>query len=229
MTTPSPTVSPLRISPPCRHDHYHILPPAYHHLRVGVQAILIGGAVPEDLRGTTDDTYYSHYSTISTVAMNWGLPQLGRWDCGANVFEIVANKTGYKNSVVDLDGLSFNQSYPGPVSDALYTPGFWAAPNTMAKCASGMGVLPAIKAAWGNTTGDMNYTNVFPYSEPGNINTGAKLVTGFNDRNDSTSASGNGSDSGNSTSSDGDSAAAGISVPGAVTVVALAGMTALFL
>src|ERR1700753_2283221 len=50
-----------------------------------VFSILLGGAIPDELKGTTDDTFYNHYSTISTVSMNWGLPSLGRWDCEANV------------------------------------------------------------------------------------------------------------------------------------------------
>jgi acid phosphatase len=31
----------------------------------------------------------SHYSAMSSVSVNWGLPSLGRWDCNANVFQIV--------------------------------------------------------------------------------------------------------------------------------------------
>ncbi len=57
-------------------------------------SILVGGAIPANLKGTKDATFYNHYSTIATVSQNWGLPSLGRWDCHANVFEIVANKTG---------------------------------------------------------------------------------------------------------------------------------------
>ena len=57
-------------------------------------SILVGGAVPANLKGTKDNTFYNHYSTIATVSQNWGLPSLGRWDCHANVFEIVSNKTG---------------------------------------------------------------------------------------------------------------------------------------
>ena len=57
-------------------------------------SVLIGGAVPAALKGTKDNTFYNHYSTIASVSQNWGLPSLGRWDCHANVFELVANKTG---------------------------------------------------------------------------------------------------------------------------------------
>jgi acid phosphatase len=70
-----------------------------------VFSILLGGAIPENLKGTTDNTFYNHYSTITSVSVNWGLPSLGRWDCEANVFALVANKTGYTNAEVDITNL----------------------------------------------------------------------------------------------------------------------------
>jgi len=42
-------------------------------------SILVGGAIPDHLKGTKDDTFYTHYSTIASVSANWGLPSLGRW------------------------------------------------------------------------------------------------------------------------------------------------------
>ena len=81
-----------------------------------VFSILLGGAIPERLVGTTDDTMYSHYTAIASVSANWGLPSLGRWDCGANIFELVANKTGYRNWEVDTSTLLLNMSLPGPLS-----------------------------------------------------------------------------------------------------------------
>ena len=57
-----------------------------------VFSILVGGAIPAHLKGTKDNTFYNHYSTIASVSQNWGLPSLGRWDCHANVFELVSNK-----------------------------------------------------------------------------------------------------------------------------------------
>jgi len=183
-----------------------------------VYAVLLGGVIPEELKGTTDNTFYNHYSTISTVAANWGLPQLGRWDCGANVFQTVANMTGYQNSYVNTTNLFFNSSYPGPVSDALYTPNFWPAPNTLANCASGKGVLPSIKAIWGNTTGTYNYTNVYPYDELSGVNAGGTPVIAVNDRNDT-----------NSTSSSSSSAAGFASVPSIMSVIGVIGLVAAFL
>ena len=43
-------------------------------------ALLLGGAIPESARGTVDSTYYTHYSSLSTVEANWGLGSLGRGD-----------------------------------------------------------------------------------------------------------------------------------------------------
>jgi acid phosphatase len=47
-----------------------------------VWTLLLGGAIPASLKGTTDNTFYNHFSMLSTVEVNWGLPSLGRWDCG---------------------------------------------------------------------------------------------------------------------------------------------------
>ena len=127
-----------------------------------VFAILLGGAIPSSLKNTTDNTFYNHYSMLSTVEVNWGLPSLGRWDCGANVLEVVANKTNYDNYVVDTSNLFFNSSYPGPLSDAEYVP-VWPIPDTNAKCASGQGVLGSIVSTWGKSDGTYNYSNVYPY------------------------------------------------------------------
>ena len=140
-------------------------------------SILLGGAIPDSLKGTTDDTFYNHYSSISTISVNWGLPSLGRWDCEANVFELVASKTGYKNAVVDTANLYFNQSYPGPLSHSLYIPD-WPVPETSAKCASGLGVLKSVQAAYANMAPTYNYTNVYPYDAPANNSNGGTPVTG---------------------------------------------------
>ena len=45
-----------------------------------IWAVLLGGAVPAALRGTTDSTFYTHYSSLSTVQANWALGSLGRFD-----------------------------------------------------------------------------------------------------------------------------------------------------
>jgi hypothetical protein len=48
--------------------------------QVELTRILTGGAIPLSLRGTTDDTLYTHYSSLSTMQANWGLKSLGRGD-----------------------------------------------------------------------------------------------------------------------------------------------------
>lgn len=155
-----------------------------------VYTVLLGGAIDKSLHGTSDSMFYNHYSTISTVSQNWDLPSLGRWDCDANVLALVANKTGYKNTNVSLNGLYFNVSYPGPLSDKKNTPGWWPAPDTLAKCTTGKGVLPAIAALWGNSTGTYNYTNVYPYDAASGTGTGGTPVIGTADApNSSTSGS----------------------------------------
>jgi len=98
------------------------------HKRNQVWASLIGGAVPKHLKGTTDDTFYTHYSALHTVELNWGLGSLGRGDANktlANVFGFAADVLGYKNvEVTDvppmnttitglLTGKSWNQTHPG--------------------------------------------------------------------------------------------------------------------
>jgi Phosphoesterase family len=45
-----------------------------------VASVLLGGAIPRQARGTVDETFYTHYSTLSTVEANWGLGSLGRGD-----------------------------------------------------------------------------------------------------------------------------------------------------
>lgn len=45
-----------------------------------IYTLLLGDGIPASLRNTTDSTYYTHYSSISTVEANWGLQSLGRQD-----------------------------------------------------------------------------------------------------------------------------------------------------
>lgn len=112
-----------------------------------VYALLIGGAVPANLHGTTDSTYYTHYSTLSTVEANWGLGSLGRGDTNktmSNVFSFVASATGYQNN--NLAGTSIpltnaSGTYPGPLNANRYVP--FTAPNMSAVGAGGGPVFAA--------------------------------------------------------------------------------------
>ena len=147
-----------------------------------VYTVLLGGAVDPSLRGTTDAMYYSHYSAISSVSANWGLPSLGRWDCGANVFSPVANRTGYANTnLSSYDGLRWAESYPGPLNDEAPRPGWWPEPATEARCASGKGVLASVVSAWGRSPGSYNYTSVYPYDDSFAATRGGARAVGSND------------------------------------------------
>lgn len=117
-----------------------------------VMAILLGGAVPSHLVGTTDSNYYNHYSELATVEANWGLHTLGRWDVGANVFNFVASKTGDKvrswSAITGATPTVFsNESYAGPFNSVNSTVPF-PHPNIHA-IMNGRTVLPSIQATWG--------------------------------------------------------------------------------
>lgn len=150
-----------------------------------VFTVLLGGSVHPSLHGTTDSMYYNHYSTLSTVMVNWDLPSLGRWDCDANVFALVANGVGYKNTNISYRGLSWNTSYPGPLNYMEEIPGWWPRPDTEAKCAAGRGVLGSVKSIWGTCGGTYNYTNVYPYDNNYYATKGRIPAVGENDASSS--------------------------------------------
>lgn len=116
-----------------------------------VLGILLGDAVPAELVGTTDDNYYNHYSEIATASANWDLHTLGRWDVGANVFQLVADKTGDVvrpwDGEVELDQMYFNWSYAGVFNE---DGGNHRYPGPYLECdaPSGRTVLPSIKDTW---------------------------------------------------------------------------------
>ncbi|KAJ5894107.1 Acid phosphatase [Penicillium taxi] len=138
-----------------------------------VFSVLVGGVIPDSLKNTTDDTFYTHYSSIASVSANWGLPSLGRWDCGANIFQIVANQTGYVNYDVDVTNLHLNETYPGPLSAGEYSEysSVWPNPLTTGSCSAGHGILDAVKQNFANTTPTYNYTSPFPYDSVSGYNT----------------------------------------------------------
>ncbi|CZT43944.1 related to acid phosphatase Pho610 [Rhynchosporium secalis] len=118
-----------------------------------IVSLLLGGAVPQKLKGTSDDTVYSHYSILSTLENNFELPTLGRYDAGANVFDLVAAKTGYKNHPLPPPS-SPNQ----PINNSLSYMGFlnnkpngWLKlppPNLQLKGAGSMGPERMTKILW---------------------------------------------------------------------------------
>lgn len=139
-----------------------------------VFSILLGGAVPDHLKGTTDNTFYTHYSVIASLSANWGLPSLGRWDCGANLLQQVANKTGYVNWEVDTSNLYLNQTYPGPLSAGVYSKYSpeWPAPATSGQCSAGHGIASVVKKTWQNSQPTYNYTSPVPYDSASGTNVG---------------------------------------------------------
>lgn len=130
-----------------------------------ILAVLLGDAVPANLVGTTDNSYYSHYSEIATAEANWDLHTLGRFDVGANVFKLVADKTGDTvrpwSGDVPLKDMYFNSSYAGPLNDDKGGNKRYPAPNV---ALDGCGlhsrtVLPAIKKAWKGSKAPVYYTS----------------------------------------------------------------------
>ncbi|GEM12008.1 acid phosphatase [Rhodotorula toruloides] len=108
-----------------------------------VYTIVLGKGIPKELIGTTDNTYYTHYSSLSTVEANWGLGSLGRGDTNktlANVYSWVANATGYQNngltnSSSNLPLTNLTGVFPGFANDQMWTP--ILAPNMSAVGAGG--------------------------------------------------------------------------------------------
>ncbi|KAI0063944.1 hypothetical protein BV25DRAFT_1990488 [Artomyces pyxidatus] len=112
-----------------------------------IYSLLLGGAVPENLRGTTDNTYYTHYSSLSTVENNWSLGSLGRGDTNKtlnNVYSVVASTTGYVNNNITGAAIPFTNAtgtIPGPLNAELYVP--FTAPDVNAVGAGGGKVFVA--------------------------------------------------------------------------------------
>ncbi|EON96763.1 putative acid phosphatase protein [Phaeoacremonium minimum UCRPA7] len=115
-----------------------------------ILGILLGDAVPEKYVGTTDSNFYNHYSEIASVCANWDLKTLGRWDVGANVWQVVAEKTGDVirpwSGDIPLAQMYWNQSYDGVFNSAVVN-GEYPRPNACIK-RSGRSILPAIGALW---------------------------------------------------------------------------------
>lgn len=125
--------------------------------RIG--SLLLGNAVPAALRGTEDDTYHTHYSILATMEYNWRLPNLGRYDVGANVFRnAIAAGDGYRNpgDPGNLEGVDNSVSYPGFLNS---DPAKWRpipAPNLKLIGAGGMPVSNVVYDMWKGREGDVS-------------------------------------------------------------------------
>ncbi|KAK5171903.1 uncharacterized protein LTR77_003540 [Saxophila tyrrhenica] len=129
-----------------------------------VFSILLGGAVPNTARGTTDDNFYNHYSELSTVETNWNLHTLGRWDVGANVFSFVAQSTGdmvrpHHAATGLKPTIFYNSSFAGPFNDNFQKAAYPAPNLNIVSPETGRTVLPAIKKAWANSGSSSYYTD----------------------------------------------------------------------
>ncbi|KAH9061782.1 hypothetical protein EDB83DRAFT_2675443 [Lactarius deliciosus] len=60
-------------------------------------------AVPENACSTVDSTYYMHYSSLSTVAANWGLGSLGCGDPNKTGLSRMSNPSANATGYADLD------------------------------------------------------------------------------------------------------------------------------
>jgi len=122
-------------------------------IKNNVWALLLGDVIPANLRGTTDNNFYTHYSCLSTVQNNWGLYHLGRGDVltnVSNVFQFVANATKYTGNVVvapaDIPYNNFTSSGYFDTSSEGPIP----AVNETALGAGGKGILPNLKGTNGS-------------------------------------------------------------------------------
>jgi acid phosphatase len=108
-------------------------------------SILLGGVVPDNLKGTVDNTFYDHYTQIASAEVNWDLHNLGRNDVTANIWQSLANSTGIKNKIVDTKYLVNNNTYIGYFNDDKIA---FPAPNVSAVNIAGKGILPSISSVW---------------------------------------------------------------------------------
>ncbi|KAI1245063.1 hypothetical protein MGN70_011951 [Eutypa lata] len=137
-----------------------------------IVSLLLGNAIPDAKNGSNDDTFYTHFSLLSTVEHNWDLPNLGRYDVGANVFQLLADVTGYENKdPPNVLSVNNSVSYPGPFNrnHTIKSPDF-PPPNLMLRGAAGLPILDAIREAWQSDAGSET-----PYDGSGNVYDGDTL------------------------------------------------------
>jgi acid phosphatase len=141
-----------------------------------IVSLLLGGAIPANKKGTTDDTMYTHYSILSTLENNWELPNLGRYDVGANIFQFVADQTGYANHAPsNAASVNNSLSYPGFLNNdaSKYLP--VPAPNLQLIGAGGQGVDYSVHIHW-NTAENQST----PYDGSGTLYDGGNGVSDSN-------------------------------------------------
>ncbi|KUJ13481.1 phosphoesterase-domain-containing protein [Mollisia scopiformis] len=143
-----------------------------------IVSLLLGGAIPENLKGTRDDTVYTHYSILSTLENNWNLPNLGRYDVGANVFSFVASQTGYtrNHSPSNFANANNSLSYGGFLNTDPAKYKRIPSPNLQLVGAGGQGVERMVGISWAQHADEMT-----PYDGSGDLADGGDGVSSPNE------------------------------------------------
>ncbi|KAK6083553.1 phosphoesterase [Seiridium cupressi] len=114
-----------------------------------IVSLLLGNGIPKGKEGTEDKDFYTHYSVLATVENNWDLPNLGRYDVGANVFKFVADTTGYVNKDPENAASVDNSiSYTGILNNETTPETELPPPNLKLTGAGGQPILESIQKAW---------------------------------------------------------------------------------
>lgn len=74
---------------------------------------LLLGDIPKKLKGTKDSTFYTHFSTLSSVEHNWDLGSLGQQDTNktvSNVFKHIAKQLNYQNIDIPTSEIPWNNN-----------------------------------------------------------------------------------------------------------------------
>ncbi|KAI1381120.1 putative acid phosphatase Pho610 [Hypoxylon crocopeplum] len=137
-----------------------------------IVSLLLGSAVPDSLKGSGDDTLYTHFSILSTAEHNRELSNLGRFDVGANVFQLVADVKGYINhEPPNVATVNNSVSYPGALNRNHTTRlTMIPPPNLKLVGAGGLPVLDWICDQWKSEA----YSDT-PYDGSGNVYDGDNL------------------------------------------------------
>ena len=140
-----------------------------YSLKNKIVGILLGDAVPRKLANTTDNHFYNHYSSIATVEANWGLPTLGRWDVGANVYDWVSRYTGDVLRDYSPGAMAkhwYNQSYDGVFNSAPHFP-VYPKPNLCLE-RHGRKVQENIKRTWRGSKNPTYYLDTVEVNDHAN-------------------------------------------------------------
>lgn len=139
-----------------------------------IGTLLLGSAVPAKLKNTKDTTFYTHYSMLSTIEYNWDLPNLGRYDVGANLFRFVGETTGYDVAArlrdpTNADSVNNSVSYPGFLSEVPLNRIPIPVPNLNLVGSSGKSVVDVVVKNWQGAVDKHT-----PYDGSGKVQDGAE-------------------------------------------------------